>query len=374
MSIPLLDRVGMPTRHSQVPGKEFRRTEKSAADQIDELDHWHSFVPPLADLNGANQSSQVPKVVVKRGDRGQDVLALQQTLVSLGYLTDEQLATGPGIFGPQTQAALQEMQTSAGIEPGEVYDTASQEVAEEQIAEFNNHQQLIKNSFQNAIGRQPTPSEMASANSLLLMEPQATYVELKHLLHATLAEAPQNATTESLPSVYSGLNNPIAIANSLLDYDVAEVKTDSILSSLMPDNVCDNVNCASFVTATLAQAGWIDPSQHQTAIYQMVTMLQSNPSWAPTDDVAQLKPGDVLVLGSNGGYGHTVLFAGQDEDGNYLYVGSNNRDGDENQAQQINYQHLNPSEVSYAFHYRGNGDKPLPVDHMLAKTTTPEQA
>jgi peptidoglycan hydrolase-like protein with peptidoglycan-binding domain len=41
---------------------------------------------------------------------------LQNTLVSLGYMTQEEMDTGPGIFGPRTQAALGRFQQDHGID------------------------------------------------------------------------------------------------------------------------------------------------------------------------------------------------------------------------------------------------------------------
>jgi hypothetical protein len=49
---------------------------------------------------------RVDGVVFKRGDRNEDVKALQDLLVRLGYMTAMQVATGPGMLGPQTERAL----------------------------------------------------------------------------------------------------------------------------------------------------------------------------------------------------------------------------------------------------------------------------
>lgn len=45
-------------------------------------------------------------VVLKQGDRGANVRALQELLVRLGFMTRADFDTGPGIFGPRTQKAL----------------------------------------------------------------------------------------------------------------------------------------------------------------------------------------------------------------------------------------------------------------------------
>lgn len=43
------------------------------------------------------------------------VEALQQNLVAAGYMTEEEMATGPGYYGPRTQAAVARMQADHGI-------------------------------------------------------------------------------------------------------------------------------------------------------------------------------------------------------------------------------------------------------------------
>jgi hypothetical protein len=60
---------------------------------------------------------EVPQVPLSRGDEGPEVERLQEVLVKLGYLTREQVATGPGIFGPQTEAAVSRFQVDRGISP-----------------------------------------------------------------------------------------------------------------------------------------------------------------------------------------------------------------------------------------------------------------
>lgn len=62
-------------------------------------------------------ASQVPQSDLSRGMEGPEVETLQRALVKLGYMTNEQVATGPGIFGPRTQAAVQAFQTASGIIP-----------------------------------------------------------------------------------------------------------------------------------------------------------------------------------------------------------------------------------------------------------------
>ncbi|QSQ22833.1 peptidoglycan-binding protein [Pyxidicoccus parkwayensis] len=69
----------------------------------------------------------VPEKDLKRGDSGKDVQALQDSLVELGYLTQEQVATGPGQFGPKTQAALEKFQKDHGLPTDGHYEARTRE-------------------------------------------------------------------------------------------------------------------------------------------------------------------------------------------------------------------------------------------------------
>jgi peptidoglycan hydrolase-like protein with peptidoglycan-binding domain len=67
---------------------------------------------------------------LRRGDRGPRVEALQATLVRLGHLSREALATGPGVFGAQTERALKEFQRPNGLVANGLYDGATQAAVE----------------------------------------------------------------------------------------------------------------------------------------------------------------------------------------------------------------------------------------------------
>ncbi len=52
---------------------------------------------------------------LERGHRGPAVLTLQQRLVALRYMTQTELNTGPGIFGPRTESAVRRFQQANGL-------------------------------------------------------------------------------------------------------------------------------------------------------------------------------------------------------------------------------------------------------------------
>ncbi|MBX7101614.1 MAG: peptidoglycan-binding protein [Myxococcaceae bacterium] len=56
-----------------------------------------------------------PSMDLGRGASGNDVLQLQRDLVQLGHLSESDLATGPGTFGPRTQAAVRDFQAAHGV-------------------------------------------------------------------------------------------------------------------------------------------------------------------------------------------------------------------------------------------------------------------
>lgn len=80
--------------------------------------------PPTTQINISNgqQDQGKPQVAppgtsLQPGAQGQDVQQLQNYLTQQGYLTPEQVATGPGTYGPQTTAAVAKMQKDLGLNP-----------------------------------------------------------------------------------------------------------------------------------------------------------------------------------------------------------------------------------------------------------------
>jgi len=59
-----------------------------------------------------------PTVSLQPGMTGPEVKKLQDYLVSLGYMTPEEVATGPGIYGPKTTAAVAKLQAALGVDTG----------------------------------------------------------------------------------------------------------------------------------------------------------------------------------------------------------------------------------------------------------------
>jgi peptidoglycan hydrolase-like protein with peptidoglycan-binding domain len=67
----------------------------------------------------------LPAPPLARGAQGAAVEQLQQALVDGGYLSASDLATGPGTYGPRTQAAVAAAQRAQGLTPTGRYDEAT---------------------------------------------------------------------------------------------------------------------------------------------------------------------------------------------------------------------------------------------------------
>jgi peptidoglycan hydrolase-like protein with peptidoglycan-binding domain len=63
---------------------------------------------------------------LRRGSEGPEVQRMQEELVDIGYLTRAQLQTGPGRFGPQTEAALKNFQRDNHINASGELDAETQ--------------------------------------------------------------------------------------------------------------------------------------------------------------------------------------------------------------------------------------------------------
>ncbi len=61
-------------------------------------------------------SSTANPAVLQRGQEGEAVRNWQSNLVGLGFMTQAQMDSGPGTFGPQTEASTQAFQASVGLE------------------------------------------------------------------------------------------------------------------------------------------------------------------------------------------------------------------------------------------------------------------
>ena len=76
---------------------------------------------PAAVRGGSLQGVTLPGESLKKGDRGPAVEQLQKALVKTGNMTAAEMKTGPGVFGPKTEAALKEFQKAHGVDAIGIY-------------------------------------------------------------------------------------------------------------------------------------------------------------------------------------------------------------------------------------------------------------
>lgn len=69
----------------------------------------------------ANAALPVPTARLQEGARGEQVKQLQNAMVRLGFMTQAEMNTGPGIFGPRTDDALRDFQRSRNLTADGIY-------------------------------------------------------------------------------------------------------------------------------------------------------------------------------------------------------------------------------------------------------------
>ena len=115
---------------------------------------------------------KVPGVNLQRGAQGAAVKQLQSALVKAGVMTRAQMNTGPGSFGPQTQASLKKFQRAHGVEALGVYGPKTRAALVRLGARVapkpppSGHQNPFLAQFQRALVRLRLPKSWASSQAL----------------------------------------------------------------------------------------------------------------------------------------------------------------------------------------------------------------
>jgi peptidoglycan hydrolase-like protein with peptidoglycan-binding domain len=107
----------------------------------------------------------IPAAGMRRGHEGANVLQLQNGLVQLGYLTQAQVNTGPGIFGGQTESAVKALQVRNGLPATGAFDEATRSAMEKEVAQYKDPSQMVKESYGKLLGREPSADELAAATA-----------------------------------------------------------------------------------------------------------------------------------------------------------------------------------------------------------------
>ncbi|QUV80208.1 MULTISPECIES: LysM peptidoglycan-binding domain-containing protein [Chloracidobacterium] len=90
--------------------------------------------PPATPPSTTPPTTGLPQATLRQGDRGEAVRALQQSLIRLGYMTEAAYNTGPGVFGPRTDAALRAFQRDAGITVDGIYGPQTRQALTQALA------------------------------------------------------------------------------------------------------------------------------------------------------------------------------------------------------------------------------------------------
>jgi peptidoglycan hydrolase-like protein with peptidoglycan-binding domain len=81
----------------------------------------------------------VPDAGLNRGAKGDQVLMLQTHLVTLGFLKADDMKSGPGSFGPLTEAALKKFQAASDLPVTGYYGNLSRAAMITALAEAMRH-------------------------------------------------------------------------------------------------------------------------------------------------------------------------------------------------------------------------------------------
>jgi peptidoglycan hydrolase-like protein with peptidoglycan-binding domain len=94
-------------------------------------------------LSGNLQQSQLSSqpLVLGQGSRGPEVEKLQDFLIASGHMTEAQKNTGPGVFGPQTEAALKAFQRERGLKADGIFGPETQKETGGEVRDTHKLQQ-----------------------------------------------------------------------------------------------------------------------------------------------------------------------------------------------------------------------------------------
>ncbi|MBN1205476.1 MAG: peptidoglycan-binding protein [Myxococcaceae bacterium] len=107
----------------------------------------------------------IPAAGMRRGNEGGNVLQLQNSMVQLGYMSQEQVNTGPGIFGAQTERSVKALQVRNGLSATGVFDEATQAALAKEVGQYKDPSQMVQESYQKLLGREPSAEELSAATA-----------------------------------------------------------------------------------------------------------------------------------------------------------------------------------------------------------------
>lgn len=250
-------------------------------------------LPGASGGSSSKPSVTIPSGDLKRGMSGTAVKNLQEALVKFGAMSRADMNTGPGTFGPRTEAAVRRFQASHGVSATGYFGP------------------LTRAAMHKATGTKPP------------------------------ATKPPPTTAPTTPTGTTGKGgNAANVAARYLGRNANELKlaNKDPVGKVMQDWVPGNVNCANFVSGVLVASGQISPSQSNAGVYNLVNNLKRDPQWKQVP-LSQAQPGDVIAFKTGGQ--HIEIVAGRDGNGLKM-IGSNNINSDGTQRVSYNYYRGNP--------------------------------
>lgn len=188
---------------------------------------------PTSALTSPSALTSLPDLTT--GASGAAVSTLQNYLVSQGYLTAAQVATGPGIYGPQTTAAVAAWQKANGIQTNG------------NAGSFGpNSKQFLQNPTTPPQGGVITPDQVTPQNALPLTDPTAAPTN-------TIA-AGATATSQTLQQILDSMNLP----------ETDTQKSADDITSRINDLMTEDIGKAADTTAALNAAGVPDLNKQLT--------------------------------------------------------------------------------------------------------------
>jgi peptidoglycan hydrolase-like protein with peptidoglycan-binding domain len=91
------------------------RQAAPAAEDVKEENAAEVEAQPAQEEEVEEESAGPPQEDLRRGDKNPEVEDLQNLLVQMGFMTQEEMDTGPGTFGPRTEHALKAYQAELGL-------------------------------------------------------------------------------------------------------------------------------------------------------------------------------------------------------------------------------------------------------------------
>ncbi len=110
--------AAQPAQEAQTPARPRAKVKPNADGTMPK--GGTSKAPPAANAARINAAA-IPKGTLRQGSTGVEVQKLQSAMVRLGHMSQAKMNTGPGTFGPATEAAVKDFQRTKGLEDDGVY-------------------------------------------------------------------------------------------------------------------------------------------------------------------------------------------------------------------------------------------------------------